>query len=247
MSLPLTPFERWLSGTNQNSIPANNNSLRAEIFATDGIADDVDAQPGSPSDGDWYIMTATPSGSQWGGFAPDSVAIFYEGTWYEFVPKEGNQVTVAGTIVIYSGSSGWTPVSVVGSATWGGISGTLSDQTDLQAALDGKATNRATVTSVSSSSGVVTLNYALGDYFKLALTENVTSWSITNPPGSGQGFTLMVEITQDSTPRTVAKPGTTAGGAALGVSTGSGDIDVLAISSFDNGTTLRSTIAKDFS
>lgn len=107
--------------------------------------------------------------------------------------------------------------------------------------------DRSTVTSVSSSSGVVTLNYALGDYFTLTLTENVTSWVISNPPGAGKGFTLMVQITQDSTPRTVADPGTTAGGTAIGVSTGSGDIDVLAITSFDNGTTLRSSIAKDFS
>lgn len=108
-------------------------------------------------------------------------------------------------------------------------------------------TDRSTVTSVSSASGVVTLNYALGDYFTLTLTENVTSWVISNPPGSGKGFTLMVQITQDSTPRTVAKPGTTAGGAALDVSTGSGAVDVLAITSFDNGSTLRSSIGKDFS
>ncbi|MGB1561540.1 MAG: hypothetical protein ACPHN2_08590 [Sinimarinibacterium flocculans] len=106
---------------------------------------------------------------------------------------------------------------------------------------------RATVTSVSSVSGVVTLNYALGDYFTLTLTENVTSWVISNPPGSGKGFTLMVQITQDSTPRTVAKPGTTAGGAALDVSTGSGDVDVLAITSFNNGTMLRTSIGKDWS
>ena len=106
---------------------------------------------------------------------------------------------------------------------------------------------RATVTSVSSSSGEVTLNYALGDYFALTLTEDVTSWVISNPPGSGKGFTLMVQITQDSTPRTVVKPGTTAGGAALDVSTGSGAVDVLAITSFDNGATLRSSIGKDFS
>lgn len=107
--------------------------------------------------------------------------------------------------------------------------------------------DRSTVTAVSSASGVVTLNYALGDYFTLTLTENVTSWVISNPPGSGKGFSLMVQITQDSTPRTVAKPGTTAGGTALDVSTASGAIDLLAITSFNNGTTLRSTIAKAFS
>lgn len=107
--------------------------------------------------------------------------------------------------------------------------------------------DRATVTAVSSASGVVTLDYALGDYFTLTLTENVTSWVISNPPGSGKGFSLMVQITQGAGPYTVADPGTTAGGTAIGVSAGNGDIDVLAITSFDNGTTLRSSIAKDFS
>ena len=108
MSLPLTPFERWLSGTNQNSIPANNNSLRSEIFNTDGIADDVTAQPGSPSDGDWYIIPSGATGAQWGGFAENSVAIFYGGTWYEFVPAEGNIVTCAGARLMFTGG-GWAP------------------------------------------------------------------------------------------------------------------------------------------
>lgn len=116
MSLPLTPFERWLPGTNQNSIPANNNSLRSEIFNTDGISDAVTAQPGSPADGDWYILASTHTGSQWAGFNADSIAIFYGGTWYEFVPAEGNIVTVAGTEVMFDGSSGWVATGGGGGA-----------------------------------------------------------------------------------------------------------------------------------
>lgn len=126
-------------------------------------------------------------------------------------------------------------------------SGLVAD--DVQEAIDelaGLVKDRRTVTPVTSSGGVVTLDYEAGDYFTLTLSEDVTSWVIDNPPGAGKGFTLMVEITQDSTPRTVAKPGTTAGGAALDVSTGSGDVDLLAITSFDGGTTLRSSIAKEF-
>lgn len=132
MSLPLTPYERWVSGTNQNSIPANNNALRTEIFNTDGIADDVTTQPGSPNDGDWYIIPNGASGDQWSGFAEDSVAIFYGGTWYEFVPQHGNKVTVDGTLVIYDESDGWQPMTIPASATWGVISGDVFDQTDVQ-------------------------------------------------------------------------------------------------------------------
>lgn len=111
MSLPLTPFERWLSGTNQNSIPANNNSLRSEIFGTDGIADDVTTQPVSPDDGDWYIIPNGATGAQWGGFAEHSVAIYYGGVWYEFVPMAGNKVSVAGVLQIFNGSA-WAPMTV---------------------------------------------------------------------------------------------------------------------------------------
>ena len=116
MSLPLTPFERWESGTNQNSIPANNNSLRSEIFNTDGVADDVTNQPGSPSDGDWYIIPSGATGAQWSGFSEDSVAIYYGGTWYEFVPATGNIVSVAGVLVRFSGAA-WVPMTVPASVT----------------------------------------------------------------------------------------------------------------------------------
>lgn len=112
MSLPLTPLSRWQSGTNQNSIPANDNSLRSEIFNTDGIADDVTAQPSTPDDGDWYIIPNGATGDQWGDFTEDSIAIFYGGTWYEFVPVEGNIVSCAGVLLIFDGSNGWEPMTV---------------------------------------------------------------------------------------------------------------------------------------
>lgn len=116
MSKPLTPYDRWLSGTNQNSIPANDNSLRDEIFNTDGVADDVSAQPGSPSDGDWYIVPDGATGAQWSEFDADSVAIFYGGTWYEFVPADGNIVTVSGDFLIYDAATGWEAVTIPASA-----------------------------------------------------------------------------------------------------------------------------------
>lgn len=132
MSLPLTPYERWVSGTNQNSIPANNNALRTEIFNTDGIADDVTAQPVSPDDGDWYIIPAGATGAQWGDFTEDSIAIFYGGNWYEFTPVQGNKVTVAGVLMIYDESDGWEPMTIPAAATWGAITGDVLDQVDVQ-------------------------------------------------------------------------------------------------------------------
>lgn len=102
--------------------------------------------------------------------------------------------------------------------------------------------------SALSTSGSVAIDYALGDYFTLALTGNVSGFTFSNLPGSGHGATLMIRITQDSTARTVAWPGSFkwAGGSAGAVSTGSGAVDVLAITTFDNGTTWDATLAKAF-
>ena len=131
---------------------------------------------------------------------------------------------------------------------WGSITGTLSAQTDLQAALDAKAQDRRTVTAAASTSGVLAIDCGLGDYFTHALDENVTSWNFTNLPGSGKGASLMIRITQDATPRTVAWPASFkwAGGIPGAVSTAAGAIDLLAITTFDNGTTWRATLAKAF-
>ena len=114
--------------------------------------------------------------------------------------------------------------------------------------LAGGAADRSTVTALSISSGVVNIDCALGDYFTLALNANVTSITFSNLPSSGHGASLMVRITQDSTPRTVAWPSSFkwAGGAAGAVSTGSGAIDLLAITTLDAGTTWRATLAKAF-
>lgn len=124
-------------------------------------------------------------------------------------------------------------------------------RTTLGAAASDVVTARNTVTAITSTAGAVAaIDYALGDYFTLALSENVTSWAgFSNLPGAGKGCTIMVRITQDATPRTVAWPASFkwAGGSAGVVSTGAGDVDVLALTTFDNGTTWQATLAKDFS
>jgi hypothetical protein len=108
--------------------------------------------------------------------------------------------------------------------------------------------DRSAATALAISGGVVNIDCALGDYFTLALTANVTSITFSNLPAAGHGASLMVRITQDSTPRTVAWPASFkwAGGAAGAVSTGSGAKDVLAITSFDAGTAWQATLAKAF-
>lgn len=104
MSDPILPFAVWASGTNQNSIPANDNALRAEIFQRD-VNNATTAQPGSPSEGDTYIIQSTHTGTQWSTFSPNDLAIYKGGTWKAFAPVEGNRVSVGNAIYVYDGGT----------------------------------------------------------------------------------------------------------------------------------------------
>lgn len=229
MSLPLTPLSRWDSGTNQNSIPANDNSLRVEIFNTDGIADNVATQPASPDDGDWYIIPSGAAGAQWSGFAEDSVAIFYGGTWYEFTPGDGNIVSVAGTPLIFDSGS-WAPYIAPSAATWGFVGGDVFDQVDVQR-YDIVTEGSASTATVGKNDGLLRYNrcdgdvtfdsgepYAAGMVFNIRATsgiELVQSGVTLTPPAGGTrslntGMSVQVIMTGaaagDIVGQTVAAP-----------------------------------------
>lgn len=105
MSTPILPFAVWEEGTNQNSIPANDNSLRNQILNGLVISDSTDAQPGSPNDGDIYIMTGAATGAQWATFDEFDLAIFMGGTWYAFAPVEGVVVNLSGVLMQWDGAA----------------------------------------------------------------------------------------------------------------------------------------------
>jgi hypothetical protein len=218
MSDPIFPLAVWEEGTLQNDVPANDNSLRIEAILRGALS--VANSPGVSVDGTVYVVGSAPTGA-FSTFDEDDLTIYYGGTWYAWAPVDGLVVYIVDTPYQFDGS--WTDVS-------GGGGSIRNDVSAL------------------ATSGSVTVDYALGDYFTIGLTGNVTAWSFTNMPGSGKGATLMIRITQDSTPRTVAWPASFrwAGGVAGVVSIGSGAVDLLAITTFDNGTTWDATLAKAF-
>lgn len=110
MSTPILPFAMWESGTNQNSVPANDNSLRNQILGGLIISDSTTAQPGSPADGDAYVIPAAATGTQWATFDEFDLAIFDSGTWYAFAPVEGIRVNIAGTLRAWDGAA-YTAIS----------------------------------------------------------------------------------------------------------------------------------------
>lgn len=112
------------------------------------------------------------------------------GELVEVVQGGVNKQTTAQTIADLSGGGG----------TWGSITGTLSDQTDVQSALDAKAAHTNSATSLTDGAAITltatkhtltstqaaitfTITYA-GDDIVIELTLNATSATWTFPAGS---------------------------------------------------------------
>lgn len=142
-------------------------------------------------------------------------------------------------------ASGYAKIGVSLQASAGAFGNGDAIELTLQQPTPSPGVDRNAVSILAVSSGSVTLDCSLGDYFTLAPTANVTGWTMTNVPAA---CSLMIQLTQDSTARTVAWPSSfTWSGATPGaVSTTAGAKDVLAITTFDAGATWRATLAKAF-
>lgn len=166
MATDILPFDEWQAGTLQNSVPANTNALRSEVLAAWVIADDVTAQPGSPADGDCYIIPSGATGAQWATFAEDSLAYFRAGTWYEFTAYEGLLKVVAGGVKVYNGST-WEAISGGSGAsttqTGEFMSGFISSPANKDYRIVVKAAHGGTITETTtrSASGTCTATFKI--------------------------------------------------------------------------------------
>lgn len=106
--------------------------------------------------------------------------------------------------------------------------------------------DRNVVTALASSSGVVTVDVSLGDFFTFTPTEAVTGWTLINEP---PGYAISIVLKQGSTPYAVAMPSGLKwpGGTAGAFSTAANKVDELSISSTNTGATRRALLSKDFS
>ena len=111
MSTPLFPLAVWQSGTNENSIPANDNALRVQVLMAPAI-DVADSEPVSPREDDIHVI-----GTPWGGFTANNVVIYKGGVWLEWEAFEGWTKTIAGDLCMYSGTVWEVVTSSGGSET----------------------------------------------------------------------------------------------------------------------------------
>lgn len=135
---------------------------------------------------------------------------------------------------LFEVEQGVFPANTSGKRTWLEIRTALTTLFSTMFALD-----RSTVTALSIAAGVVNINCALGDFFTLSLTANVTSITFSNLPAAGKGASISVRIRQDGTGgRTVALPTSfkATGGSDTSVQSAANAYTLLIITSFDQGT-----------
>lgn len=88
-----------------------------------------------------------------------------------------------------------------GSASWGGIGGTLSSQTDLQSALDAKQSRAPSIQSVTTA-GTVTPTFS-NDMVKI--TAQAAGLTLANPTGTAiDGLGIVIRIKDNGTARSIA-------------------------------------------
>lgn len=110
MSIPILPLAVWQSGTNENSLPANDNALRLEALSRPWIGTANDAPP-SPEDGDVYLVGMSPTGD-FASFDPNDIAIFKSpGSWYAWAPVDGLRGVLADVRKVFIGGSSGTWVN----------------------------------------------------------------------------------------------------------------------------------------
>jgi hypothetical protein len=110
--------------------------------------------------------------------------------------------------------------------------------------VDGKLTG--TVNTISDAAGTTTLDCSVGNYFTLAMPAGGTT--ALTPTNITAGQTINIKITQNATAATLTYAASIdfPGGTAFTISTGSGEVDILTLVSFD-GTTLQATGLANFS
>ena len=102
------------------------------------------------------------------------------------------------------------------------------------------------VNTISDAAGTTTLDCSTGNYFTLAMPAGGTT--ALTPTNLQIGQTINIKITQNATASTLTYAASIdfPGGTAFTISTGSGEVDILTLVSFD-GTTLQATGLANFS
>lgn len=176
--------------TGQNASPETMNELGRYIEqgASVFIVKDKDlaTPPGSPSQGDCYIVAGSPTGD-WNGWT-DRLAFRLSTSWEDITPIEGTLAWVQDEDEWYRHSgSAWAAVQASNSQIWtGSVENTFLTPANIYTAAAPVAL---------TSSATVTPNGNSGFNFTLLLGHNAT---LANPSNFKTGQSGVIVVTQDS-------------------------------------------------
>lgn len=94
MTTPLLAITELVSAQASPEITVNEALRLIEGLTIRVLSRSTTAEPGSPADGDAYIIPAAATGTDWSTFTAGDVALFSGGAWSALTPFNGLSVTV---------------------------------------------------------------------------------------------------------------------------------------------------------
>ncbi len=212
----------------QKEVTANAAFARIDALLGAGvISNALAAPPGSPSDGDAYIVAASATGA-WAG--KEEYIAYYSAGWQFIAPAEGMTLWVNSDSRLYSYDGGdW--VATVGYNHIDMQFNTLSN-----VALKNHSESAVNVTAAAAT----VLDVEDGNVFNLAQAVNITTFTFSNPaaPGHATRFTLIRVKDNTGAARTIAWPAEVvwAGGGAPALTQTANAVDIFEFFTIDAGT-----------
>jgi hypothetical protein len=168
--MPTTPihgWDTWPAGITQADQVVNDFLASIDTkLALKAVSMTTDAQPGSPSEGDAYIITGSATGAAWATYDEHDIAVYIGGAWTAFPP------------------TGALNAFVVDQDKWVAWNGT--DYTDLIQSVTQYPGQRE-VTGTSDT-------LVLADAGKMIFTSNAAATTVTIPANSSVAFEVGTRI-----------------------------------------------------
>ena len=185
-------------------VPASTGTAGQVLTKTANGADWADKYPSGGTTG--QVLTKTANGEAW-----DDV---------DGLPSGGTAGQVLTKNSSTSGDASWQTPQSGGGGTWGSITGTLSDQTDLNNALNAKAnaSNLATIESSTTASQA----YSAGDYLVL----NGQLYEVTAAISSGETLTVGTNISATTVGSELTALNNSSTWKLVGSATGTNNLDI---------------------